>query len=106
MIRKNLHQWQFETYSEFHQNPVNQKIHIVFVPIFWLGSFLLIYFLYTEPRFFWIGLGMMLSALVAEGIGHKKETKDPIPFLGPLDFVSRFFMEQFVTYPRWFFSKK
>jgi hypothetical protein len=35
-----------------------------------------------------------------QGIGHKREAAPPIAFEGPIDVVTRIFVEQFVTFPR------
>ena len=58
----------------------------------------------------YLGPGLALplaSALVVvvlgfalQGIGHKREAEQPVPFEGPADFVARIFTEQFVTFPR------
>ena len=45
------------------------------------------------------GPAFMLSTLMLQGWTHKQEHAKPVPFLGPLDFVSRFFVEQWVTFP-------
>ena len=42
----------------------------------------------------------MLVALVLQGRGHRREAKAPTPFDGAADFVSRFVVEQWVTFPR------
>jgi len=41
---------------------------------------------------------------VLEGRGHARESERPTPFDGPLDFASRFFVEQWITFPRFVLS--
>ena len=39
-----------------------------------------------------------------QGRGHRRETEAPTPFDGAVDFVSRFAVEQWVTFPRFVLS--
>lgn len=102
MIRKNLPAWQYATYSEFHGSKLNVALHVLTVPVFWAGIGILIS---SAVLLSWqralLGLGLLLVPLVVQGIGHKQEAKAPIPFAGPDDFVSRFCVEQLITFPRW-----
>ena len=98
MIRKDLHQWQWSDYFSKHRNKVNLVIHIFAVPLFWAGTFKLATGMWS------VGIGLIVIAIVLQGLGHKSEKEIPTPFDGPLDFVSRFLMEQFVTFPRFLFS--
>jgi hypothetical protein len=41
----------------------------------------------------------MVTALVLQGRGHRREPATPTPFDGATDFVSRFVVEQWVTFP-------
>ena len=102
MIRKNLPAWQYATYSEFHGSKANVVIHVITVPIFWAGLGILLssVILLSWQRAL-LGAGLLLVPLVLQGIGHKQEEKPPIPFEGPDDFLSRFCVEQLVTFPRW-----
>ena len=105
-IRKNLLNWQFENYSDNHKNKINFIIHIVTVPMFWLGLVRFIAGILTLNFSLWrLVLPLILVPLVAQGIGHRKETVPPVPFLSFLDFISRFIVEQTITFPRWFFGK-
>ncbi len=105
-IRKNLLKWQYETYPDNHKNRINFVIHIITVPIFWLGLIYLIGGLLSFNFTYWrMALPLILVPLVAQGIGHRKESVPPVPFLSPLDFISRFFVEQTITFPRWFLAR-
>ena len=41
----------------------------------------------------------MVVSVVAQGRGHRRERERPTPFTGFGDFVTRFFVEQWVTFP-------
>ena len=49
-------------------------------------------------------LAAMTVALVLQGRGHRNEVEAPTPFGGPVDFVSRFMVEQWITFPRFVLS--
>ena len=106
MIRKNLLNWQHMGYSANHQNKTNLMIHVCTVPLFWLGVLAIPVSIFSgQVRFLLATPILVLGALVAQGIGHKKEEKSPEPFLSPMDFVSRFLVEQLVTFPRWMLGR-
>jgi hypothetical protein len=46
------------------------------------------------------GLGALVVALVAQGRGHRGEPAAPVAFTGAGDFLSRFLLEQLVSFPR------
>ncbi len=105
-IRRDLLKWQLNGYDSNHENKVNRVIHVLTVPLFWCAWILIGRGLYAGSLNL-IGLGsiLLLTPLIAQGVGHKLEAKKPEPFLGPLDFVSRFFAEQLITYPRGLLTK-
>jgi hypothetical protein len=51
-----------------------------------------------------VGAICMVGALAAQGRGHRLEPETPTPFGGAADFLSRFFSEQWVTFPRFVLS--
>jgi hypothetical protein len=99
-----LLQWQYNLYTNNHQERHNLLIHIVTVPIFWLGSVLLISGLFASLWGSLLGLLSMIAAVAAQGRGHRKEANAPEPFLGPLDVVTRIVAEQWITFPRYVLS--
>lgn len=105
MVRPHLLEWQWSDYSEKHRSRVNLLLHMVSVPLFQLGTVILAY---AAMRFSGaaatLGTACMVVALVAQGRGHRLEPRTPTPFDGPVDFVSRFFSEQWVTFPRFVLS--
>jgi hypothetical protein len=40
-----------------------------------------------------------IASLVAQGVGHAKESVPPRPFKGPGDFLKRWFSEQYFIFP-------
>jgi hypothetical protein len=46
----------------------------------------------------------MALSVALQGRGHRQEPVPPAPFTGPLNAVSRIFLEQWVTFPRFLFS--
>ncbi|MEQ1876221.1 MAG: terminase [Bdellovibrionia bacterium] len=98
--------WQFDGYSRFHQRKFTLVLHVLTVPLFWLGLAQIGWGAYEgEWRCVGYGAGALLIPLIVQGIAHKKEPEPPEPFLGPLDFVSRFFAEQLITFPRWLLAR-
>jgi hypothetical protein len=93
--------WQWSDYSQKHQHRTNLLLHIVAIPVFMVGTIALVLGILT------LSLGAILTgavawllALVVEGRGHKMEPETPAPFTGAGNFVSRFFLEQWITFPR------
>lgn len=100
-IRPHLHQWQYADYGDNHRSALNLWLHIVTVPLFWLGLAAVVVAA-VQASWGWLALAgvLLLAAFAAQGFGHSGERKAPVPFLGLLDFVSRFLVEQLVTFPR------
>ena len=104
-MRARLLSWQWDGYPEFHRAKLNLWIHIVAVPMFigstasFVASLVTMQWVYAASA-----LGSMVVAFAMQAIGHKREAAPPIPFEGAGDVVSRIFVEQFVTFPRFFFS--
>ena len=101
MIRRNLLAWQWSDYAAKHRNRENLLIHLVAVPLFQGGTVILVVGIGIRST---LGIGIALAclavALVTEGRGHAREAETPMPFDGPLDFASRFVVEQWITFPR------
>ena len=102
-MRKNLLSWQFQLYAGNHTRRRTLVIHACTAPLFVWGC-LTLACAALRPLFAIFGLAAMFLALVFQGSAHKKEPAAPVPFLGPGDFVSRFFVEQWVTFPRFILS--
>ena len=96
---------QWRDYAERHRDRVNLLIHIVAVPLFWIGAINAIGALLFSGVVYALG-GVILAALAlfAQGIGHDREALQPQTFAGPWDFAQRIAAEQFVTFPRFVIS--
>ena len=105
MIRPGLLAWQWSDYAAKHRDRGNLLLHVVVVPVFQLGTVILaLGVVLRSPLGVAVGLAGMAAAIVLEGRGHAREPERPTPFAGPLDFASRFFVEQWITFPRFVLS--
>ena len=100
-----LLRWQWEGYPNYHQSRANLLIHIVAVPVFLLGTVVLVAAVIQRSVVpLSVGVGCIVVAVALQGRGHRLEPVPPEPFSGPLNFVSRLFLEQWVTFPRFVIS--
>ena len=96
-----LLRWQWEGYSRYHQSRANLLIHIVAVPLFLLGTVaFVVAVVQLSLVLLAVAAGCIVVAVALQGRGHRLEAVPPEPFTGPLNFVSRLFLEQWVTFPR------
>jgi hypothetical protein len=104
-MRQQLVRWQWDGYPQFHGSKLNLWLHIFAVPAFILSFFNVLWSLahlaFISAAISFVG---MIIAFAVQAIGHKQEKTAAIPFDGPGDAVSRIFVEQLVTFPRFFFS--
>ncbi len=96
--------WQWTQYPGFHGDRRNLVIHLVTVPLFQFGAWLL-----TAPLWgpWWValaGLGLMGAAVGAQGRGHAMEKNAPIPFASRSEAVGRILLEQWINFPRFVVS--
>lgn len=97
--------WQWQGYERNHRDRLNLLLHMVAVPAFIAGMLASVRFLTWGkwlPALFAFGFAVL--AFLVQGIGHKREAEAPVPFDGPLDFLGRVFVEQFITFPRFVLS--
>jgi hypothetical protein len=102
-MREKLLSWQWALYSSAHRDRRNLVLHIFTVPLFMLGTIAFV----LSWRWPWVGLaglGTMVLVMAVQGRGHKIEEERPVPFAGPVDVVTRFLAEQWVTFPRFVLS--
>lgn len=92
--------WQWKQYPAGHTCRINLVIHILTVPLFQLGTLVLLGSLVMGPTAALIGFGLMAAAMAAQGRGHAAEPRPPARFRGPLDVLVRILAEQWVTFPR------
>ncbi len=97
--------WQWEGYPQFHRNTLNLWIHIFSVPVF-VGSVFNLVWSLAHLAFVSAAISLVGMALAfgAQAFGHKREKNPAIPFDGAGDLVSRIFVEQLVTFWRFFFT--
>ena len=100
-----LLRWQWAGYPKYHQSRPNLLIHIVAVPLFLFGTVALGgAIVRLSLSLLAVGVGCIVVAVALQGRGHRSEPVPPEPFSGPLNFVSRLFFEQWVTFPRFVLS--
>lgn len=100
-----LLRWQWEDYPKYHQSRSNLVIHVVAVPLFLLGTVALVGAIARlSAMLLAIAVACIVVSVALQGRGHRSEPVPPAPFNGPLNFLSRLFFEQWVTFPRFVFS--
>ena len=100
-----LLRWQWEGYPRYHQSRANLLLHIIVVPLFLIANVVLVVAL--VERSWWLAFTsvvVMLLSVAVQGRGHRQEAVPPEPFTSPLNAVSRIFLEQWVTFPRFILS--
>jgi len=100
-----LLRWQWEGYPRYHRTRFNLLLHIVVVPLFLAGNIALVV---AAVQAAWLaaagGAAAMVVSVGLQGRGHRQEPTPPEPFTGPVNAVSRIFLEQWVTFPRFVLS--
>jgi len=100
-----LLRWQWEGYPRYHQSRFNLLLHIVLVPLFLVTNVaLLVAFVQWSWLVGIVAVVLMVLSVALQGRGHRKEPVPPEPFTGPSNAVSRIFLEQWVTFPRFVLS--
>jgi hypothetical protein len=102
-MRKQLLAWQWSLYPDGHHDRVNLAIHILTVPLFMAGT-VAVAAAWVQPWLLLAGPAAMVTAMALQGRGHKREATGPVPFDGAGDVLSRIFVEQWVTFPRFVVS--
>jgi hypothetical protein len=94
--------WQWSIYPAGHRNRQNLLLHALTEPIFLAGTVALLASPFTRsPGLAVGGLAAMVAVMALQGRGHRLEQASPSPFLGPLDVLQRFFVEQWFNFPRY-----
>lgn len=97
--------WQWQGYARNHQTRSNLLLHIVLVPLFLAGNIALV--VGAVRLSWWLALAGIVTTLVSialQGRSHKAEPIPPEPFAGAGNALSRIFLEQWVTFPRFVLS--
>jgi len=105
MSTSELLRWQWDGYPRYHRSRFNLLLHIVVVPMFLVGNVaLLVAFVQWSWLIGIVAVVAMVVSVALQGRGHRHEPVPPEPFTSPLNGVSRIFLEQWVTFPRFVFS--
>jgi hypothetical protein len=92
---------QWEGYARYHRSRPNLLLHIVFVPLFLAGNVALLVALIERQWLLAVAAAALTSVAIAvQGRGHREEPVPPEPFTSPFNALSRIFLEQWVTFPR------
>jgi hypothetical protein len=105
MSMSKLLRWQWSGYPAYHGSRINLLIHIVVVPLFLLGNIGLVVALVQRSLLLGVlSLTAMVVSVALQGRGHRQEKNPPEPFTSSANAVSRIFLEQWVTFPRFVVS--
>ncbi len=100
-----LLRWQWDGYPTYHQSRANLLLHIVVVPLFWVGNIGLVVALFSLS---WllalVSIAAMVVSVALQGRGHAQEEVPPVPFSSPANAVSRILLEQWISFPRYLLS--
>lgn len=100
-----LLRWQWDGYPRYHQSRSNLLLHIAVVPLFLAGNVAVVAALIERS---WLvaaaGVASMVISIALQGRGHGVESNPPEPFSSPVNALSRIFLEQWVTFPRFVLS--
>ena len=96
---------QWEGYARYHHSRPNLLLHIVFVPLFLASSAGFLVALLGRHWLLALGAAVLMgTAFAAQGLGHREEPLQPEPFTSAFNALSRIFLEQWVTFPRFVLS--
>jgi hypothetical protein len=102
---RELLRWQWSGYPRYHSSRANLLIHIVVVPLFLVSNVGLVVALFERSVVLGVvSLIAMVISVALQGRGHRHEEVPPEPFTSPINAVSRIFLEQWVTFPRFVIS--
>ncbi len=87
-------------YERVHTDRCSLRLHLFAVPLF-VTAFPATLILLAKSQFVASLLTLLLAiaGMVTQGIGHSKEAIEPKPYKGPLDFLLRWFSEQYLKFP-------
>ena len=100
-----LLRWQYSGYEKFHRSRANLLIHIFAVPMVLISNVALIMGFFRH-RWLSVAINLALIAIFValQSLGHRREAHPPEPFTGAKNAMTRLFLEQWITFPRFVFS--
>lgn len=88
-----------------HRSRANLLIHIVAVPLFQVGTLLLVCSaLQRAAVVAGLSVACLVASLAMQAQGHRLEAEPPAPFRGAGDLIRRIVAEQWITFPRFVLS--
>lgn len=96
--------WQYAGYPTYHAARLTLLVHLVTVPLFHLGLWMLLLSPWVGARYALLGLLALLIPAIAQGATHRREAVPPAPFTSRSDVLVRLVAEQLVTFPRFLLS--
>ncbi|MBA1202013.1 DUF962 domain-containing protein [Pseudomonas capeferrum] len=101
----NLPAWQWRGYPDNHRHPANLVLHLIAVPLFILGSLLVLSGLFgLDLSQIAVGVIALIAGLGLQRHGHRLEAEQPEAFANRQDAIKRLLTEQFITFPRFVLS--
>lgn len=100
-----LLRWQWQGYARAHRARSNLLLHVILVPLFMAGNIAVV--AGGVLLSWWLvlaGIVVTFLSIALQGRGHKAEANPPEPFTGVGNALSRIFLEQWVTFPRFVLS--
>lgn len=92
-------------YLRVHASRTNLLIHLFAVPLFIASAFSLVKYVVRGD---WVSAAVVAAcavlAMALQARAHRAEPNRPRPFSGPLNFLRRWFNEQFVIFPMFLFT--
>lgn len=96
---------QWSGYAAAHRNRNNLLIHLVTVPLFWIGVMNFVVPLVFAGLVHALGGAVLMAvSLFLQAKGNEMEGRPPQPFDNARDYARRVIAEQFVTFPRFVLS--
>ena len=94
-----------DAYRRVHASRANLVIHLLAVPLFAASFPIALYFVAVgASSTAFLSGGLAVFAMLLQAAGHRLEPEPPAPFSGPLDFLRRWFTEQYLAFPRFLLS--
>jgi uncharacterized membrane protein YGL010W len=98
---KSIIEAQIADYPLGHATRANLLIHILAVPLFWIGLVAtLVSIVQLDAISVLLGAAMLAISIALQGVGHRREGERPKPFASPWEFAARIVSENLYVFPR------